>query len=67
VTAGRYRRRRLHEDMINLTGISSQVRQIAVKNIGRDEPALLITNDITTPGKNLFARYAERMMAENVT
>ena len=63
--SGRYRRPRLHEDMINLTGISTQVRQIAVKNIGRDEPTLIITNDNTTPGKNLFARYAERMMIEN--
>ena len=63
--SGRYRRPRLHEDMIRLPGISGKVRQIAVKNIGRDEPTLIITNDITTPGKNLFARYAERMMVEN--
>jgi hypothetical protein len=63
--SGRYRRPRLHEDMIKLTDISSKVRQIAVKNIGRDEPTLIITNDLTTPGKNLFARYAERMMAGN--
>ena len=63
--SGRYRRPRLHEDMIKLTGISGQVRQIAIKNIGRDEPTLIITNDLTTPGKNLFARYAERMMVEN--
>ena len=63
--SGRYRRPRLHEDMIKLPGISTQVRQIAIKNIGRDEPALLITSDLTTPGKNLFARYAERMMVEN--
>jgi transposase len=63
--SGRYRRPRLHEDMIKLTDISGQVRQIAIKNIGRDEPTLIITNDLTTPGKNLFARYAERMMAEN--
>src|SRR5204863_7624783 len=63
--SGRYRRPRLHEDMVKLTGISGQVRQIAVKNIGRDEPTLIITNDLTTPGKNLFARYAERMMVEN--
>ena len=63
--SGRYRRPRLHEDMIKLTGISSRVRQIAVKNIGRDEPTLIITNDLTSPGKNLFARYAERMMAGN--
>ena len=63
--SGRYRRPRLHEDMVKLTDISGQVRQIAVKNIGRDEPTLLISNDLTTPGKNLFARYAERMMVEN--
>jgi hypothetical protein len=63
--SGRYRRPRLHEDMIKLTDISSKVRQIAVKNIGRDEPTLIITNDLTTTGKNLFARYAERMMAGN--
>jgi transposase len=63
--SGRYRRPRLHEDMIKLSGISSRVRQIAVKNIGRDEPTLIVTNDLTSPGKNLFARYAERMMVEN--
>jgi transposase len=63
--SGRYRRPRLHEDMIKLPGISTKVRQIAVKNIGRDEPTLIITNDVTTAGKNLFARYAERMMVEN--
>ena len=64
--SGRYRRPRMHEDMIKLTGISNQVRQIAIKNIGRDEPTLaLITNDTDTTRKALFARYAERMMIEN--
>ena len=51
--------------MVKLTDISGQVRDIVAKNIGRDEPTLIITNDLTTPGKNLFARYAERMMVEN--
>jgi hypothetical protein len=32
--SGRYRRPRLHEDMIKLNDVSSKVRQIAVKNIG---------------------------------
>jgi hypothetical protein len=62
---GRYRRPRLHEDMVNLTGVSSRVRQIAITNIGRDEPTLLITHDLATPARDLFARYAERMMVEN--
>src|SRR5262249_24283197 len=48
-----------------LSDISAKVRQIAVKNIGRDEPTLLITNDLITAGKDLFARYAERMTVEN--
>lgn len=62
---GRYRRPRLHEDMIKLKEVNSKVRQIAVTGIGRDEPTLLITNDTTTKGKDLFARYAERMTEEN--
>jgi transposase len=63
--AGRYRRPRLHEDMVKIKDISSQVRQIAVTGIGRDEPTLLITHDLATPARDLFARYAERMMVEN--
>jgi transposase len=63
--SGRYRRPRLHEDMVKLKEVSSKVRQIAVKNIGRDEPTLLITHDLATPARDLFARYAERMMVEN--
>ena len=63
--SGRYRRPRLHEDMVTLKGVTTKVRQIAVTNIGRDEPTLLITADLTTPAKDLFARYAERMNVEN--
>jgi transposase len=63
--AGRYRHPQLHEDIVALTGIANPVRQIAVRNIGRDEPTLLITNDTTTTAKDLFARYAERMLIEN--
>jgi transposase len=63
--SGRYRRPRLHEDMIKLKELSAKVRQIAVTNIGRDEPTLLITHDLTTPAKDLFTRYAERMTVEN--
>src|SRR6266852_6374011 len=34
--SGRYRRPRLHEDMIKLKDVSAKVRQIAITNIGRD-------------------------------
>jgi hypothetical protein len=63
--SGRYRRPRLHEDMIKLKEVSAKVRQLAVTNIGCDEPTLLITHDLTTPAKDLFTRYAERMTVEN--
>jgi hypothetical protein len=63
--AGRYRRPQLHEDMVKLTDVSAKVRQIAIKNIGRDEPTQMITHDLATPARDLFARYAERMMVEN--
>jgi hypothetical protein len=63
--SGQYRRPRLHEDMIKIKDLSARARQIAVTNIGRDEPTLVLTNDLVTPAKDLFARYAERMMAEN--
>jgi transposase len=63
--SGRYRRPQLHEDMITLKGIDAKVRQIAIRNIGRDQPTLLITNELTAPAKDLFARYAERMIIEN--
>lgn len=63
--AGRYRNPRLHEDLITLSDITAKVRQIAVTGIGREEPTLLITNALATPAKDLFTRYAERMIIEN--
>jgi len=63
--AGRYRHPQLHEDVVSIKDISRPVRQIAVRNIGRDNPTLPITADMTTSAKNLFARYAERMLIEN--
>lgn len=63
--AGRYRRPQLHDELVAIKGIDARIRQIAVRNIGREEPTLLITNDLTVPAKALFARYAERMLIEN--
>jgi transposase len=63
--AGRYRHPHLHQDQVTLKGIHTPVRQIAVTNIGRDQPTLLISNDQATPAKDLFGRYAERMLIEN--
>jgi hypothetical protein len=63
--SGRYRTPQIHDQLVRIKGIEGPVRQLAVRNIGRDQPTLLITNDLTTTTKQLFARYAERMTIEN--
>ena len=62
---GRYRHPQIHEEIIHLKGIEIPLRQIAVRNIGHEHPTLLITNDLATAAKDLFGRYAERMIIEN--
>ena len=62
---GRYRAPQIHDQLVQIKGISDRIRQLAVRNIGREQPTLLITNDLQTTSKQLFARYAERMTIEN--
>jgi transposase len=63
--SGRYRQPEIHDQLVRIKDIETPVRQLAVRNIGRDQPTLLITNDIERTTKQLFARYAERMGIEN--
>jgi len=63
--SGRYRHPQIHEAVVHLKGISHPLRQLAIRNIGHEQPTLLITNDLTTSAKDLFGRYAERMIIEN--
>ncbi len=63
--AGRYRHPQIHEQIIHLKGVTVPLRQIAIRNIGHENPTLLITNDLATAAKDLFGRYAERMIIEN--
>ncbi len=63
--SGRYRQPEIHDQLVKIKDIEGPVRQLAVRNIGRDQPTLLITNDIERTTKQLFTRYAERMGIEN--
>ena len=63
--SGRYRTPEIHDQLVKIKDIEAPVRQLAVRNIGRDQPTLLITNDIERTPKQLFTRYAERMGIEN--
>ena len=40
------------------------LRQLAVAGLGHDEPTILITNDLTSPAKQIIERYARRMNIE---
>ena len=62
---GRYREPEIHDELIQIKGIDAPVRQLAVRNIGREHPTMLITNALDLTTKQLFARYAERMTIEN--
>src|SRR5487761_708658 len=61
---GRYRQPEIHDELIRIKGIDAPVRQLAVRNIGREHPTMLITNALDLTTKHLFARYAERMTIE---
>ncbi|MCA1700482.1 MAG: hypothetical protein LC790_16915 [Actinobacteria bacterium] len=62
---GRYREPEIHDQQVRIKGIDGPVRQLAVRNIGREHPTMLITNAHEVPVKQIFARYAERMTIEN--
>ena len=40
-------------------------RQFFIKDLGHDEPTILLTNDARSTAKNIIARYAKRMLIEN--
>ena len=40
-------------------------RQFFIKDLGHDEPTILLTNDSKSTAKNIIARYAKRMLIEN--
>ena len=63
--SGRYRAPEIHDQLVKINDMESPVRQLAMRNIGREQPTLLITNDLERTTKQLFARYAERMGIEN--
>jgi Transposase DDE domain len=40
-------------------------RQFFIKDLGHDEPTILLTNDTNSTARNIIARYARRMLIEN--
>lgn len=61
----KYRTPRIYDSRIRLKGYDKPLRQLAVTNIGRDLPTILITNNMQASVVTLFTRYAQRMVVEN--
>jgi transposase len=55
----------VHESMISLRNYTGKVRQVVMRNNGRETPAFLITNDFEMPLELIVGNYARRWRVEN--
>ena len=60
-----YRTPRILDQRITLDGYEGPIRQIAVLDLGHEEPTLLLTNQMRRSAVKLIERYARRMLIEN--
>ena len=60
-----YKTPRIYDQEIALKGYAQPIRQIAIKDLGHDEPTILLTNHLATSPVKLIGRYAKRMLVEN--
>jgi hypothetical protein len=60
-----YRTPRVLDQRITLPGYAGQLRQMAVIDLGHEEPTILLTNNFKIQPAALVARYAQRMLIEN--
>lgn len=60
-----YRTPRILDHKIELSGYDGFIRQLAVKDLGHEEPTLLLTNQLRASPAKLISRYARRMIIEN--
>lgn len=61
----KFRTPRVVDQRIHLKGYSGSLRQLLIRDLGHDEPTILLTNDLTSTTKSLITRYARRMLIEN--
>jgi hypothetical protein len=60
-----YRTPRILDQTIEINGYDPPIRQIAITDLGHEEPTLLLTNQMRRTPKTLVERYAQRMLIEN--
>ena len=60
-----YRTPKIYEQRVKLRDYPGDIRQIAIKDLGRRKPVLLLTNQMEENAAKLIDRYARRMIIEN--
>jgi hypothetical protein len=63
LSSRKFRTPRVFEQKVRL--LKRSYRQFFIKDLGHDEPTILLTNDASTTAKQLITRYARRMLIEN--
>ena len=59
----KYRTPRFYEQAVRLAG--HDFRQLYIRDLGHEDPTVLLTNQRRTSAKQLITRYAHRMLIEN--
>lgn len=60
-----YRTPRILDQTVTLSGYDEPIRQVAVRDLGHEQPTLLLTNQTRKRAATLIERYARRMLIEN--
>ena len=60
-----YKTPRILDEQVTLADYAGPIRQIAITELGHEEPTLLLTNQLRRSAANLIGRYARRMLIEN--
>ena len=63
VPTRKFKTPRVFEQKVSLAGRT--FRQLFIQDLGHDEPAILLTNQLRLPAKKLITRYAQRLLIEN--
>jgi hypothetical protein len=60
-----YKTPKILDQKIKLTEYKGKIRQMVIKDLGHEEPTILITNQLNRAASKLIERYAQRMIIEN--
>jgi hypothetical protein len=63
--ARQYRTPKILDEKVTLKDYDGPVRQIAITELGHEQPTLLLTNQLKRSAPALVGRYARRMLIEN--